>query len=545
MDSDTGYEETKNPGVDAVQTRGDKPFQNPLISREDIHRSRTRLLDNTIPTYSRIEDDGEEETRVYQSDAPSDGGVRVRDGSGRVRFVSGADRRSSANQQTNARGRSKTRKKYRFLKRSGVAAAILASLYLFAVYSNVPIIKELRELYINTAMSTMTHQWLATAFIPRGVIEQVRASEYFLDQDQRDMVADADLVRPKDSSAIGILRPSTPTGVATTQTRPTEASGAASGQTDPTETTVRYISEWLDPNHPLYAAFPEIDSATFNLSLIMHSDDIYDEDGYLFIDEADRDGDGTTIKTIHGDTVLAVDTRNGILLVQVTGKVLTGTFNGVLAIVRDPAQVGVAVSNKLGSVGERVPSMCERNNAILGINANGFDDNQGAKAGTGNGGRPYGYIVFDGKVYSKSEYGDYKVAGFDENNVLFVGAYKNIDRPLRDAAEFKPILINNGKNVVANVASGEHPRTAIGQKATGEVLMLVVNGRDKNGSWGCKWSNLADIMERYGAVQATNMDGGSSSVMFYNGRVITFPSGSNTTEGRQLPNAFVVYKNDQ
>ena len=55
-------------------------------------------------------------------------------------------------------------------------------------------------------------------------------------------------------------------------------------------------------------------------------------------------------------------------------------------------------------------------------------------------------------------------------------------------------------------------------------------------------TRLDDMLERYGAVQACNLDGGSSSVMYYNGREISRPSAANKVNGRRLPDGFVVYE---
>ena len=50
----------------------------------------------------------------------------------------------------------------------------LEGLYFLCIYSNIPFIKKYRTIYINTAMNTMRHQWLATYFIPAEIIDQVR-----------------------------------------------------------------------------------------------------------------------------------------------------------------------------------------------------------------------------------------------------------------------------------------------------------------------------------------------------------------------------------
>ena len=100
---------------------------------------------------------------------------------------------------------------------------ILAALYLIAVFSPNAFITKWRTIYIETAMSTKSHQWLATAFIPRSIIDEVVTARYRLDEEQKDMVSDKDLVRPSDSSTLGALRGST-----TATTAATSASGTAS-----------------------------------------------------------------------------------------------------------------------------------------------------------------------------------------------------------------------------------------------------------------------------------------------------------------------------
>ena len=63
-----------------------------------------------------------------------------------------------------------SRKKIHFI---AVFLTTFVLLYLIAIYSNIPFIAKYRSLYIETAMSTMTHQWLATKFIPKSVIDDV------------------------------------------------------------------------------------------------------------------------------------------------------------------------------------------------------------------------------------------------------------------------------------------------------------------------------------------------------------------------------------
>ena len=463
-----------------------------------------------------------------------------------VVFTSAAQTESDSHAA--ASGSSRAVPKKRSAKRwpwvvSGIAA-FCAFMYCFVVFFPTPYIRKWRDIWIETAMSTMTHQWLATAFFPKSLIDEVTYARYELEQYQKDMVSDKDLVKVTTGGYSGVVRDTTET-TANPSVQSSEADPSASEmQTEVTQTTTSKVTaskttkdtnaRWLDPEDPLYLYFPEIEPSTFYDYAVENGDNIWDSDGFLFIDEADRDSKGTSIKTRNGDTVKALDTRNGILIINVTGD----GFQGILAIVRNPAQVSLAVSRKYGSTGERIPSLCKNNNAILGMNASGFEDPDGK----GNGGQAYGYVMSNGERYHKPERSDWFIIGFDYDNIFYTGKYSKLDRELRDAMEFEPLLINNGAVVCTkNDGWGINPRASIGQCADGSVLMLVINGRSA-ASMGCRCIDMADILYEYGGVQACTVDGGSSAVMYYNGRVITYPSGANKTEGRQLPDAWVVSK---
>ncbi len=75
-------------------------------------------------------------------------------------------------------------------------------------------------------------------------------------------------------------------------------------------------------------------------------------------------------------------------------------------------------------------------------------------------------------------------------------------------------------NASRALGDGVNPRTAIGQRADGAILLLVINGRQID-SLGATYDDLIDIMLEYGAVNASNLDGGSSSLMIHNGEYIT------------------------
>ena len=111
---------------------------------------------------------------------------------------------------------------------------------------------------------------------------------------------------------------------------------------------------------------------------------------------------------------------------------------------------------------------------------------------------------------------------------------------IRDGCCFGPALLVNGEvNLQAyNDPSGKgNPRTAIGQRADGAVIFVCIDGRQA-GSMGGYYSDIIDIMQEYGAVNACNMDGGSSTVMYYEGQYVNSCSAENG-QPRPLPNAFM------
>ena len=91
-----------------------------------------------------------------------------------------------------------------------------------------------------------------------------------------------------------------------------------------------------------------------------------------------------------------------------------------------------------------------------------------------------------------------------------------LQKGVRDAVTFGPFLIVNGKRsfIKGNGGWGTAPRTAIGQRKDGIVLFLVIDGR-KLGLPGADMVDLTNIMSNYGAYNAANLDGGTSSVLVF------------------------------
>lgn len=218
-------------------------------------------------------------------------------------------------------------------------------------------------------------------------------------------------------------------------------------------------------------------------------------------------------------------------------EIKSGNFAGYMIIVLDPSRVFVAMPDVYGGSGWTLEQFAQKYDAIGGINAGGFKDDQGS----GSGGIPQGLTIVDGHCYN-DEFGVTEgFAGFDSQGVLHVGYYTYEDCVQNDivnAVSFGPVLISNGTPTPEEyLVSGINPRTAIGQRADGAVLMLVIDGRQVH-SAGATYQDCVDIMLDYGAVNACNMDGGSSTAMYYQGKYVNSISSSNG-QCRPLPNAFM------
>ena len=201
------------------------------------------------------------------------------------------------------------------------------------------------------------------------------------------------------------------------------------------------------------------------------------------------------------------------------------TYNAHIMIVKDPSRVYMGTSTEKFSTaipGKRITEvMAENADVIAAINAGAFNDDGTASSTVGS--TPLGLVMSGGNCVwtSGKQPGLEGFAGFNEDNILVVSK-TNLSQAeaeklkIRDGCCFGPVLIMNGEvNLEAyNDQSGFNPRTAIGQRADGAVIFVCIDGRQA-GSMGGYYSDIIDIMQEYGAVNACNMDGGSSSVMMY------------------------------
>jgi len=225
---------------------------------------------------------------------------------------------------------------------------------------------------------------------------------------------------------------------------------------------------------------------------------------------------------------------------EVTVETITGkNYVGHVMIIPDPSKVKLVDSRKAYR-GSKLSEIVKTHDAIGGINAGGFTD----EGGVGQGHQLCRATIVNQKLLYGYKNTRYSLIGISTDKKLVLGKYtyqEAMNAGIESAVEFGPYLIVNGKNQVTNANSGGiHPRTAIGQRKDGTFIFVVIDGRQPGYSLGTNLLELQNIFNKYEAYNAANLDGGSSSTMCYNGKVINKTS---TPAGeRYLPNAFIVEK---
>lgn len=211
------------------------------------------------------------------------------------------------------------------------------------------------------------------------------------------------------------------------------------------------------------------------------------------------------------------DYPDGIRIETVQGD----TYTAHVMLIRDPADVYLATSTENFSIsipGTRIHNQIETEGAIAAINAGAFNDD--GTSGSYVGSLPLGLVVSEGEIVWDDGNNYEGFVGFNQDNILVVASSMNAAKAkelnIRDGCCFGPVLIMNGEinNIEYSSNSGFNPRTAIGQRADGSIIFVCIDGRQV-GSLGGTYSDLINIMVEYEAVNACNLDGGSSSVMLY------------------------------
>ncbi|MBM7854051.1 exopolysaccharide biosynthesis protein [Desulfohalotomaculum tongense] len=209
-------------------------------------------------------------------------------------------------------------------------------------------------------------------------------------------------------------------------------------------------------------------------------------------------------------------------------------YRGYIAKVKlfDPSVFKVVLAKDKFGESETTSEAVARTGAILGINGGGFYRLvQNGKHYT----LPIANTVIDGKLRNggngfQPSYEDIFIAGIQRNGSV-TGAVVHTKEELMklnlwQGVSFVPILIQDGKPLPLpkKWQHEKQPRTIIGEYANGDLIMIVVDGRQADWSTGVTLERLQIKLIELGVKEAYNLDGGGSSVFIYNGEVLNRPS---------------------
>ena len=285
-----------------------------------------------------------------------------------------------------------------------------------------------------------------------------------------------------------------------------------------------------------YSCFYQLDRDSMEAYVRVHPEVLEQGWSGIDIDAAGLTDSGTELYTTQGDPVLALDAQNGILLIRV---VLDGDGNnsrGILAICKDTSRLRLCAASTLPDFGETVGDICEENGGLLAVTGSAFWDD-----GSSDGGIISGLAICSGTSLGTAmgAAGDKRLELRQDDRMYVVDSADPVGEGTRDTCEFGPAVIVDGKNVAESSSwNAPQPRAVIGQSDRLETMMVVIEGRLTD-SMGCGIAPIAEKLLEYGCVQAMNLDGGTSAILYYKGAYITRCSNTALPEGRKLPTAWV------
>lgn len=204
-------------------------------------------------------------------------------------------------------------------------------------------------------------------------------------------------------------------------------------------------------------------------------------------------------------------------------NVKVGNADGYLVAIYEPEKVRLIRTKQfdVGTVGERVIDMCSRYNASVCINGGGFAN------GLANGSDiPIGYVIDEGKVlWSNDTRGD--IIGITTEGKLKLmnnaTGQEAVNEGVMYGIEFGPFLIVNGKSMeIVGMPFGVANKCVIAQRKDGVMMFLVTEGESYID--GATLKDVVETLEKYGAYNAANLDGGQSTSLVVNNKLINSPN---------------------
>lgn len=208
---------------------------------------------------------------------------------------------------------------------------------------------------------------------------------------------------------------------------------------------------------------------------------------------------------------------------------------------KDDAMKLVLGNDKQGG-SETTLAAVNRHKAVVGVNAGGFADSGGKRY-------PLSTTVVNGEYVGgfQASYKDLFFVGLSEENKLVGGEFSSKEQldalEPKFGASFVPVLLQDGRKTSIpskwQSSPKRAPRTVIASYKDDQLLFLVADGYNENGSSGATLAEMQILLQRFGALDGYNLDGGGSTSLVFNGRVINNPSDGQL---RKLPTHFLFFK---
>ncbi|MEN2277612.1 phosphodiester glycosidase family protein [Enterococcus faecium] len=195
--------------------------------------------------------------------------------------------------------------------------------------------------------------------------------------------------------------------------------------------------------------------------------------------------------------------------------------------VSDSSYLKTALANNTygRNIKETTSAIAQEQQAILAINGDYY------------GFRDTGYVLRNGTLYrdtpSIDKNGDFSIIKEAETS-----AEKLVEEDVQQVLSFGPALVEDGEVTVSedeevSQSMQSNPRTAIAQVGTNHYLVVVSEGRTDD-SQGLSLSELATVLKNHGAKTAYNLDGGGSTTLYFNGKVINQTVGGSGNSERSV-----------
>lgn len=297
----------------------------------------------------------------------------------------------------------------------------------------------------------------------------------------------------------------------------------------------------------------DVDTSLIKIAVNKNTN-VVNSNGSLSLDGTDVTDNSSQTPAQDTEMESTQNPHDGIEILPISGR----TFYGTLMIIEDPSRVSVATTYPWGEFGKNLDVIAKEAGAIAAVNGGLYESY------SNTGARPYGVAVSNGQIQlnQPGSWPGLYMIGLNNDNILVI---KNLagmnasqfesyvkENGIRDAVAFQEessdknnhfvqLIINGEARELNGMGSGLNPRTAIGQRSDGAILLLVTDGRGASGHLGASASDLINVMMEYGAVNAANLDGGSSSCMYYDDEyLMTSVTFYYSNASWRLPTAFVV-----